>query len=76
LRIGQQTHPHFDQAYADASDAIERTFELQDDEEAAAAASGPPASTSTGEPSPAVSAQPAPVIPLEQRVSTAEGGTA
>jgi integrase len=35
----------FDQSYADASDAVERAFELPDAEEAVAAASGPPAST-------------------------------
>ncbi|MGB2874799.1 MAG: tyrosine-type recombinase/integrase [Gaiellaceae bacterium] len=65
----------FDQSYADASDAIERAFELPDAEEAVAAASGPPASTAAGVPPRAASAQPAPVIPLEMRISAAGRGT-
>jgi integrase len=65
----------FDQSYADASEAIEQAFELPSAEEAVAAASGPPASTAPAVPSPAASAQPAAVIPLEQRNGAALVGT-
>jgi hypothetical protein len=66
----------FDQSYADASDAIERAFELPSAEEAVAAASGPPASTAAAVPSPAASAQPATVVPLGKGALAAQGGTA
>ena len=64
----------FDQSYADASEAIERAFELPSAEEAAAA-SVPPPSTVPAVPSRAASAQPAAVIPLDHRQDAAAVGT-
>jgi hypothetical protein len=65
----------FDQSYADASEAIERAFELPSADEAVAAASIPPPSTVPLVPSGAASAQAAAVIPLEQRIGAAGSGT-
>ena len=65
----------FDHSYADAADAIERAFELLEAEEAVAAASGPPASSVQAVPQGAASAQPAPLIPLEQQIGAAGPGT-
>ncbi len=75
IAITMDRYGHLFDSVADAGDAIERAFELPSEQEAAAAASGPPALPAAAMPPPAASAQPAAVIPLEQRNGAALVGT-